>query len=99
MARPTTPARVPVRNRSGTIRVHGGGERRVRIIRQQRTTRSEGTPRNAVLTDRFTVHPVRVDRGVVADEVVGGQAGGFHSGWITDDVVGPFEGKKGTLGW
>jgi hypothetical protein len=25
--------------------------------------------------------------------------GGFYGGWITDDVVGPFKGAPGTLGW
>ena len=27
------------------------------------------------------------------------QEGGFYGGWITDDVVGPFKGGPGTLGW
>jgi hypothetical protein len=27
------------------------------------------------------------------------QAGGFYGGWITDEVVGPFKGDPGTLGW
>ena len=27
------------------------------------------------------------------------QEGGFYAGWITDDVVGPFKGPPGTLGW
>ena len=27
------------------------------------------------------------------------QDGGFYGGWITDDVVGPFKGGPGTLGW
>lgn len=35
----------------------------------------------------------------VAGEQVRAQAGGFYGGWITDDVVGPFKGEPGTLGW
>ena len=27
------------------------------------------------------------------------QDGGFYGGWITSDVVGPFKGGPGTLGW
>jgi uncharacterized protein (DUF427 family) len=27
------------------------------------------------------------------------QAGHFYGGWITDDVVGPFKGEPGTMGW
>lgn len=35
----------------------------------------------------------------VDDERVQAQAGGFYGGWITSDVVGPFKGDRGTLGW
>ena len=35
----------------------------------------------------------------VDDERVRPQEGGFYAGWITDDVVGPFKGPPGTLGW
>ena len=35
----------------------------------------------------------------VDGERVRPQAGGFYGGWITDDVVGPFKGEPGTLGW
>jgi uncharacterized protein (DUF427 family) len=35
----------------------------------------------------------------VDGEVVRAQEGGFYAGWITDDVVGPFKGGPGTLGW
>ena len=35
----------------------------------------------------------------VDEERVRPQAGGFYGGWITDDVVGPFKGELGTLGW
>jgi hypothetical protein len=27
------------------------------------------------------------------------QPGGFYGGWITDEVVGPFNGGPGTWGW
>lgn len=51
------------------------------------------------LADLFTVYPGRVDECLVDDERVQSQAGGFYGGWITNDVVGPFKGGTGTLGW
>jgi uncharacterized protein (DUF427 family) len=27
------------------------------------------------------------------------QPGGFYGGWVTPDVVGPFKGEAGTMGW
>ena len=44
-------------------------------------------------------YPGRVDRALVNDEQVRPQPGDFYGGWITDDVVGPFKGDPGTLGW
>jgi len=35
----------------------------------------------------------------VGGDVAEPQAGGFYSGWITPDVVGPFKGEPGTEGW
>lgn len=39
------------------------------------------------------------DTCVVDEEQVRSQAGGFHGGWNTDDLVEPFEGEQGTLSW
>jgi uncharacterized protein (DUF427 family) len=44
-------------------------------------------------------YPGRIDRATVDGEQVRPQAGGFYGGWITDEVVGPFKGDRGTLGW
>jgi hypothetical protein len=33
------------------------------------------------------------------DEQVHAQEGDFYGGWITADLVGPFKGPPGTLGW
>ncbi len=41
----------------------------------------------------------RMDACFVDDELVVPQPGGFYGGWITTDVVGPFKGAAGTLGW
>jgi uncharacterized protein (DUF427 family) len=35
----------------------------------------------------------------VDGERVRAQAGGFYGGWITGEIVGPFKGEPGTLGW
>ena len=44
-------------------------------------------------------YPGRVDRITVDGETVRPQPGDFYGGWITDEVVGPFKGEPGTLGW
>ena len=36
---------------------------------------------------------------VVDGELARPQPGDFYGGWITDEVVGPFKGEAGTLGW
>ena len=40
-----------------------------------------------------------MDACYVNGEKVIPQPGGFYGGWITDDIVGPFKGEKGTWGW
>ncbi len=51
------------------------------------------------LTGHVALYPGAVDRCTVADEVVAAQEGDFYGGWVTADVVGPFKGPQGTLGW
>jgi uncharacterized protein (DUF427 family) len=52
----------------------------------------------ASIADWLAFYPGRIECRV-DDEVVRAQAGGFYGGWITDEVVGPFKGEPGTLGW
>ncbi len=40
-----------------------------------------------------------MDACFVGDARVEPQPGGFYSGWITPDVVGPFKGIEGSWGW
>ena len=40
-----------------------------------------------------------MDACYVNDELVTPQVGDFYGGWITSDVVGPFKGGAGTMGW
>jgi len=35
----------------------------------------------------------------IDSEPVQPQPGGFYGGWITHDIVGPFKGGAGTMGW
>jgi uncharacterized protein (DUF427 family) len=40
-----------------------------------------------------------MDACTVGGERVQPQPGGFYGGWITADIVGPFKGEPGTMGW
>jgi uncharacterized protein (DUF427 family) len=75
--------------------VVGGGARAPRAA----WTYPSPTSAYAVLADAVAVYPAAMDACVVDGERVRPQEGGFYGGWITDDVVGPFKGAPGTLGW
>ena len=51
------------------------------------------------LRDHLSFFASRVDACFVDGEAVFAQEGDFYGGWITADVVGPFKGAPGTLGW
>jgi uncharacterized protein (DUF427 family) len=57
------------------------------------------SPGFEVLSGRIAVYAGRVDRCTVDGEPVEPQAGGFYGGWITSNVVGPFKGGPGSMGW
>ncbi|RFU20279.1 DUF427 domain-containing protein [Geodermatophilus marinus] len=57
------------------------------------------TPGYRHLRGAVAFYPSRVDRALVDGEQVRAQAGDFYGGWITGEVVGPFKGEPGTLGW
>ena len=57
------------------------------------------SPGFEVLTGRIAVYAGRVDRCTVDGETVVPQPGHFYGGWITRDVVGPFKGGPGSMGW
>ena len=44
-------------------------------------------------------YPSKMDACYVDDERVTPQPGDFYGGWITSDIVGPFKGDPGTMGW
>ena len=53
----------------------------------------------AGIRDYLAFYPSRVDACFVDGERVRAQAGDFYGGWITENIVGPFKGEPGTMGW
>lgn len=62
-------------------------------------TYRDPTPGYEALRDHIAFYPGRADAAWMGDERVRAQASDFYGGWITADVVGPFKGPPGTLGW
>jgi len=75
--------------------VQAGGQRAARAA----WTYPEPTGEFTALAGAVAVYPAAMDACTVDGEVVRPQEGGFYGGWVTDDVVGPFKGAPGTLGW
>ncbi len=44
-------------------------------------------------------YPGKMEACYVDGERVQAQAGDFYGGWITSDIIGPFKGGPGTVGW
>jgi uncharacterized protein (DUF427 family) len=57
------------------------------------------TPAFAPIRDHVAFYPAAMDECLVDGERVQPQPGSFYGGWITSDIVGPFKGEKGSLGW
>lgn len=53
----------------------------------------------AILKDYVAFYPHMMDACYVDGELVQPQPGDFYGGWITSDIVGPFKGAPGTMGW
>ena len=75
--------------------VHGGGQLRPRAAWTY--------PRPAAgfesLTGRVAVYARDMDLCSVDGVEVLPQPGRFYGGWITPEIVGPFKGEPGSLGW
>jgi uncharacterized protein (DUF427 family) len=72
------------------------GERRVHAVAW---SFADPTAGYEALRDHLAFYPGRVDAAWMDDEQVHAQEGDFYGGWITADLVGPFKGPPGTLGW
>ena len=57
------------------------------------------TPAFAAIRDHLAVYPAAMEACYVDGERVAPQPGGFYGGWITANLVGPFKGAPGTMGW
>jgi uncharacterized protein (DUF427 family) len=53
----------------------------------------------AAIKDHVAFYAAPMDVCYVDGEVVQPQPGGFYGGWITSDIVGPFKGGPGSMGW
>ena len=62
-------------------------------------TYPEPTGAFAPIAGHVAFYPGRMDRCLVDDEVVAAQPGDFYGGWVTSDIVGPFKGGPGSMGW
>lgn len=70
-----------------------------RCVRAVGWTYPDPSPGYEALRGYVTFYPGRVDGAWMDDERVQAQQGDFYGGWITEDLVGPFKGPPGTLGW
>jgi uncharacterized protein (DUF427 family) len=53
----------------------------------------------APIKDYVAFYAAPMDVCLVDGEAARPQPGNFYGGWVTDDVVGPFKGEPGTMGW
>jgi uncharacterized protein (DUF427 family) len=53
----------------------------------------------AAIKDHVAFYAAPMDACFVDGEQVRPQPGHFYGGWITNDVVGPFKGEPGSMGW
>ena len=51
------------------------------------------------IQDHLAFYAGPLDSATVDGEEVEPQPGRFYGGWITEDIVGPFKGGPGTIGW
>jgi uncharacterized protein (DUF427 family) len=77
------------------VDVRGGG----RVAPGAGWTYRDPVPAFAALRDHVSVYPGRMDACYLDEEEVRPQEGSFYGGWITADLVGPFKGAPGTMGW
>jgi uncharacterized protein (DUF427 family) len=72
------------------------GQRRVAAVGW---TYENPSPDYQSLRGHVAFYPGRVDDAWMDDERIEAQNSDFYGGWITADLIGPFKGPPGTLGW
>ncbi|WP_183942725.1 DUF427 domain-containing protein [Sphingomonas sp. BK580] len=69
------------------------------LLRDVAWSYPDPTPGFASLRDHLAFYAAPLDRCTIDGEPATPQPGCFHGGWITPDVVGPFKGVPGSMGW
>lgn len=57
------------------------------------------SPPFQAIQDAYAFYASRMDACYLGGERVTAQPGDFYGGWITQNIVGPFKGAPGTMGW
>jgi len=57
------------------------------------------SPGFELIAEHVALYAAAMDGCFVDGELVRPQPGGFYGGWITDELVGPFKGIPGSMGW
>ncbi len=57
------------------------------------------TPAFTVIRNYIAFYAEPMDACLVDGEKATPQPGNFYGGWITKDIVGPFKGEPGSMGW
>lgn len=70
-----------------------------RIARTAAWTYRDPAPGYEPIKAYVAFYPAQMDACFVDDERVEAQPGDFYGGWITRDIVGPFKGVPGSIGW
>lgn len=70
-----------------------------RVARDCAWSYPQPTPGFVTIRDHLAVYPAAMDACYVDEEQVAPQPGGFYGGWVTGNLVGPFKGGPGTMGW
>ena len=70
-----------------------------RVAERVAWTYPEPTARYEMLRGHLALYPGRMDEVTIDGVRVEAQPGDFYGGWVTPDVVGPFKGAPGTMGW
>lgn len=59
----------------------------------------EPVPQFEAIQDYYGFYASAMDACYVGEEKVEAQPGDYYGGWITSNIVGPFKGSPGTMGW
>jgi uncharacterized protein (DUF427 family) len=82
-----------------TIDLGVGGGRSARRVDSAAWSYEQPAQAYAALQGHLAFYANRVDECWVDEERVAPQPGDFYGGWITKDLIGPFKGAPGTMGW